>query len=65
MQQVWGKGKACVYRFLLGEHEGKSPFGRHIRRWEKHIEKDLQKIYDERVDRIYLAQDDDRWPGSC
>jgi hypothetical protein len=36
-----------------------------MRRWEKILKQIFKKYYDEGVNRIYLAQDDDRWPGSC
>jgi hypothetical protein len=29
------------------------------------LKKIFKKNYDDGVDRIYLSQDDDRWPGSC
>ena len=50
-----------VYRVLVGKPEGKRPLGRHRRRWEDNIKKDLQEVGCGGVDRIELAQDRDRW----
>jgi hypothetical protein len=33
-----------VYRVLVGEPEGKRPFGRPRRRWEDNIKMDLQEV---------------------
>jgi hypothetical protein len=50
-----------VYKFLVGEPEGKRPLGRPRRRWEDGIRMDLREIGLEGVDWIRLAQDMDRW----
>jgi hypothetical protein len=50
-----------VYRVLVGEIEGKSPFGRPRRRWENTITMDLQEVGCGGVDWIQLAQERDRW----
>jgi len=50
-----------VYRVLVGKPEGKRPLGRHRRRWEDNIKKDLQEVGCGGVDWIELAQDRDRW----
>ena len=39
---TYGKGKG-TYRVLVGTPE-KRPFGRHRRRWEDNIKRDLQEI---------------------
>ena len=36
--------KRCVYRVLVGKHEGKRPLGRPRRRWEDNIKMDLQVV---------------------
>jgi hypothetical protein len=33
-----------VYIILLGKPEGKSPLGRHRRRWEDNIKMDLKEV---------------------
>jgi hypothetical protein len=38
---VWGSGG--VHRVLVGKPEGRRPMGRHRRRWEDNIKRDLQK----------------------
>jgi len=45
----------------LGKPEGKRPFGRPRRRWEKNIKVDIQEVGCEVMDWIELAQDRDRW----
>jgi hypothetical protein len=50
-----------VYRFLMGEREGRRPLGRPRRRWEDGIKTDLREIGLGSVDWIQLAQDRDRW----
>jgi len=50
-----------VYRVLVGNHEGKRPFGRHRRRWEDNIKMDLQEAGYGVMGWIELAQDRDRW----
>ena len=50
-----------VYRFLLGKPEGRTPLGRHRRRWADNIRMDLQEVGCGYMDWIGLAQDRDRW----
>ena len=52
--------RRCVYRVLVGKHEGKRPLGRPRRRWEDNIKMDLQKVGCRGMDWIDLAQDRDR-----
>jgi hypothetical protein len=33
-----------VYRVLVGNHEGKNPFGKPRHRWEDHIKMDIQEV---------------------
>jgi hypothetical protein len=54
-----------VYRVLIGKPGGKRPLGRLRRRWEDGIRMDLKEIGWGNVDWIQLAQDRDRWRGSC
>ena len=44
----------------MGKHEGKKPLGRPRRKWEEHIQMDLQEVGCGGVDCIELAQDRDR-----
>jgi hypothetical protein len=44
-----------VYRVMVGEPEGKRPFGRSRRRWEENIKIDLQEVGCEGKDWIDLA----------
>jgi hypothetical protein len=46
-----GKGRD-VYRVLVGKLEGRRPLGRHRRRWEDNIERDLQEVGCEGMDWI-------------
>jgi len=50
-----------VYRVLLGKPEGKSPLGRHRRRWEDNSNLELQKVRCGFVNWFELAQDTDSW----
>jgi hypothetical protein len=50
-----------VYKFFVGNPEGKKPFGRPRRRWEDGIRMDLGETGLGGVDWIRLAQDRDRW----
>jgi hypothetical protein len=50
-----------VRRVLVGEPEGKKPFGRHNRRLEDNIKMDLQEVGGGCGDWLELAQDRDRW----
>ena len=54
-----------VHRVLVGKPEGKRPLGRPSRRWEDNIKMDLQEVLGGRGDWMELAQDRDRWPGTC
>jgi len=54
-----------VYRVLVGKPEGKRPLGRNSRRWEDNIKMDLRKMGCGGMDWIEMAQDRDRWPGTC
>ena len=38
-----GEGRG-LYRVLVGKREGKRPLGRHRRRWEDNIKRDLQEV---------------------
>jgi hypothetical protein len=53
--------KRKVYKFLVGNPEGKRPLGRPRRRWEDGIRMDLREIGLGGVDWIRLSQDRDRW----
>jgi hypothetical protein len=46
---------------LIGKPEGKRPLGKHRRRWEDNIKKDLREIGFEGVDWMHLAYNRDRW----
>jgi len=50
-----------AYNILARKPEGKSPLGRHRRRWEDNIKIDLRETEWEGVDWIDLAQDRDQW----
>ena len=54
-----------VYRVLVGKSEGKRPLGRPRRRWEDNIKMDLQEVGCWGMDWIELAQNRDRWQGTC
>jgi hypothetical protein len=45
----------------VGKPEGRRPLGRHGRRWEVNIKKDLREIEWGGMDWIDLAQDRDQW----
>jgi hypothetical protein len=53
--------KRDVYRVLLGNPEGKRPFGRPRRRWEDNITMDFQELGCGGIDWTELALDRDRW----
>jgi hypothetical protein len=50
-----------VYRFLVGNPEGKRPLVRTRRRWKNNINMDLQEVRCGGMDRIELAQDRNKW----
>jgi hypothetical protein len=52
--------KRGAYRILVGRPEGRRPLGRHRRRWEDNIKRDLQEM-GWGTDWIELAQGRDRW----
>ena len=53
--------KRGLYRVLVGNPEGKRPFGRSRRRWEDNIKMDLQEVGCGDMDWIDVTQDRDRW----
>ena len=53
-----------VHRVLVGKPEGKRPLGRPRRRWEDNIKMDLE-VGGGCGDWMELAQDRDRWRGTC
>jgi hypothetical protein len=53
--------RRCVYRVLVGNHEGQRPLGRPRSRWEDNIKKDLQEVGCGYIEWIDLAQDRDGW----
>jgi len=55
-------GKARVIQgFVWGNLKGKTPLGKHRRRWEDNIKMDLQEVGCGGLDWMELAQDRDRW----
>jgi hypothetical protein len=50
-----------MYRFLVGNPEGKRPLGRPRCRWEDHVRMDLLEVVCGSKGWIGLAQDRDRW----
>jgi hypothetical protein len=50
-----------AHRILGGKLEGKSPLGRHRRRWLDNIKMDLSEIGYGSIDWIDVAQDRDQW----
>jgi hypothetical protein len=54
-----------VYRVLVGKPEEKRPLGRPRRRWEDNIKMHLQEVGGGCGDWMELAQDRDRWAGTC
>jgi hypothetical protein len=57
--------KRNAYRLLMGKPEGKRPLGRPRRRWVDNIRIDLGEVGWDDVDWIGVAQDWNRWRGSC
>ena len=58
-------GDTGVHRVLVGKPEGKRPLGRPRHRWEDNIKMDLQEVGGVGGDWMELAQDRDRWQGTC
>jgi hypothetical protein len=52
--------RRSVYCVLVGNSEGKRPFGKPRRGWEDNIKLDLQEVGCGGMDWIRLAQDRDR-----
>jgi hypothetical protein len=50
-----------VHGVVVGKPEGKSPFERSRRKWEKNIKMDSQEVGCEGTDRIKPDRDRDRW----
>ena len=50
-----------MYRVLVGNPEGKRPFGRPRHRWEDNIKMDLQEVGGGRFDWMKVAQVRDGW----
>jgi hypothetical protein len=57
MEHAW---KRCL-RVLGGKPESKTPLGRHRRRWEDNIKRDLREIRIDGANWIQLAQDMVQW----
>jgi hypothetical protein len=55
-----GEGRS-IYGVLVGRPEGKRPLGRHRRRWEDNIKKNLRDIEIDGASRIRVAQDRVQW----
>jgi hypothetical protein len=55
-----GGGERC-YRFLVRRPEGKTPLGRHSRRWDDNIKLDLRDIRIDGANWIQLAPERVRW----
>jgi hypothetical protein len=56
------RARRRVYRILVGKLEGKRPFGRPRRKWEKNMKMDRQEVGFGGMDWIELAEDRGRWP---
>jgi len=52
--------RSGAHRILVGNPDGKTPFGRPRRRWENKMQTNLQEVEWD-LDWIDLAQDRDRW----
>ena len=50
-----------AYTSLVRRSEGKSPFGRPMRRWDDDIKVDLQEVRRAGMDWVDLDQERDRW----
>ena len=59
-----GHGRG-VYRVLVGKPEGKRSLERPRSRWDDNIKMDLQEVGGGCGDWMELAQDRDRWRGTC
>ena len=53
--------RRSVYRFVVGNHEGKRPFEIPRRRWEDNVKLVLKKFGWKRVDWIDSTHDKDKW----
>jgi hypothetical protein len=53
--------RRCVYRVLVGKHDGKRPLGRPRCRWEDNIKAYLQEVGCGGMNWIELAHDRGRW----
>jgi hypothetical protein len=60
VRRTYGKDEN-VNRILVGKLEGYRPLVRPSRRWEDNIRTDLRETKREVLDRVYLAQNRDRW----
>jgi len=56
-----GGERRGVYRFFVGNPEGKRPLGRPRHRWEDNIKMDLQEVGCGGMDWIDLVQNRNRW----
>jgi hypothetical protein len=57
--------RRCAYRFWVEKCEGNRPLGTPMCRWEDNIKMDLQEVGCGGMDWFDLAQDRDRWRGTC
>jgi len=53
-----------AYNILVGKPEGKTPYGRRIRRWKDINKLDLKGVVCDDVDWIHLAQYKVQWRNS-
>jgi ActR/RegA family two-component response regulator len=56
-------GKKKAHKVSVRNPVRKTALKRHKHTWENNNKMDIQKIRWEGVDRIYLAQDMDKWPS--
>ena len=61
---IYGEQRG-VYRDLVGKPEHERPLGRTRHRWEDNITLDLQEVGCGGMEWFGLAQDRDRWRGTC
>jgi len=64
MWHVWGRGEGCT-GFWWGNLRERDQLGRPRRRWEDNIKMDLHEVGGGCGDWMELAQDRDRWRGTC